>query len=101
MAAQPPANDEQPTAPASLRERLAELEHEQWIEWSRTLAAGESLSAERLARWHARWVPYAELTEEAKELDRAYADRILALLGVVSDDARSDVSQDGRRDGAQ
>ena len=36
-----------------LGERLAELEHEQWIEWSRTLAACESLSAERLARWHA------------------------------------------------
>ena len=70
----------QPSPRELLRERLADLEHEQWMDWSRQLAAGESLSANRLARWKANWVPYAALSESDKEQDRAYADRILELL---------------------
>lgn len=64
----------------TLRERLAELEHEQWIEWSRSVAEREPLSAERIARWEKYWVPYAMLDEEVKDQDRRYADRIIALL---------------------
>ncbi len=65
----------------SLREQLAEIEHEQWMAWSKDVAARESLSPERVARWQRYWVPYAELSEEVKEQDRAYADQVLALLG--------------------
>ena len=64
----------------ALRERLAELEHEQWVEWSRSLAERESLAPERLTRWRRYWVPYAELDDEVKEQDRRYADRIIALI---------------------
>jgi hypothetical protein len=63
-----------------LREQLAALEHDQWVEWSRHLAASEELSADRLARWQRSWVPYAQLPEHLKDLDRAYADHVLALL---------------------
>jgi hypothetical protein len=63
---------------AGLLERLAELEHEQWVAWSRAVAA--EVSAERRRRWEACWVPYAELPEEVKELDRAWARKALAAL---------------------
>lgn len=63
-----------------LRERLAELEHEQWSAWSKSVAETEELSAERTAGWRDRWVPYASLPEQEKELDREYADRVLDLL---------------------
>ena len=62
-----------------LLERLAELEHEQWVAWSRAVAA--EVSAERRRRWQACWVPYGELPEEVKELDREWARKVLAALG--------------------
>lgn len=62
-----------------LLERLAELEHEQWVAWSQAVAA--EVSAERRRRWQECWVPYAELPEEVKELDRTWARKVLATLG--------------------
>ncbi len=62
-----------------LLERLAELEHEQWVAWSRAVA--DEVSEERRRRWQECWVPYAELSEEVKELDRAWARKVLAALG--------------------
>jgi hypothetical protein len=62
-----------------LLERLAELEHEQWVAWSRAVAA--EVAPERRRRWEACWVPYAELPEEVKEQDRVWARKVLALLG--------------------
>ena len=62
-----------------LLERLAELEHEQWVAWSRAVAA--EVSADRRRRWQACWVPYAELPEAVKELDRAWARKVLTTLG--------------------
>ncbi len=63
-----------------LRETLAALEHEQWCEWSHNLAENEQLSPARLASWAKRWVPYSELSEADKDLDRAYADQVLELI---------------------
>ena len=62
-----------------LLERLAELEHEQWVAWSRAVAA--EVSEERRRRWRACWVPYAELPEDVKEQDRVWARKVLAALG--------------------
>jgi hypothetical protein len=62
-----------------LLERLAELEHEQWVAWSRAVAA--EVEVDRRRRWEACWVPYAELPEEVKEQDRVWARKVLALLG--------------------
>ena len=64
-----------------LEERLAALEHEQWVQWSRTIAA-EGLSPERIDRWKQYWVSYAELTEEVKEFDREWARKALKTLPV-------------------
>ena len=65
---------------AALRERLSELEHEQWCAWSKSLAETERLSADRSEAWRRRWRPYSELPEQDKELDREYADRVIELL---------------------
>ncbi len=62
-----------------LLERLAALEHEQWVLWSQAVAA--EVSEERRRRWQALWVPYAELPEEVKEQDRVWARKVLDLLG--------------------
>lgn len=71
-----------------LREALSALEHEQWREWSETLAQSEQLSPERAERWTQRWVGYEALSNEDKDLDRAYADRVIELLaryGLLTD----------------
>ena len=62
-----------------LLERLAELEHEQWVAWSKAVAA--EVSEDRRRRWEACWVPYAELPDAVKEQDRVWARKVLAALG--------------------
>jgi hypothetical protein len=56
-------------------ERVAEVEHEQWMAWSKTVA--DEVSPERRARWSKSWVPYRDLPEEEKEKDRVWARRAL------------------------
>jgi hypothetical protein len=56
-------------------ERVAEVEHEQWMAWSKNVAP--EVSPERRARWRKLWVPYKDLPEEEKEKDRAWARRAL------------------------
>ncbi len=78
---------------ASLREALAELEHEQWCSWSRALAESEKLSPERLGTWSRRWVPYSDLSDADKDLDREYADHVISLLvhrGLITTEAATD-----------
>ncbi len=67
-------------ATKSMREDLAELEHDQWVAWSKQIAATEKISPERLARWKKLWVPYSQLTESYKDDDRKWADKVLAIL---------------------
>ena len=62
------------------REKLAELEHEQWVKWSQQVAKTEVISKERLARWSKLWRPYAVLTEAEKDQDREYADKVIQSL---------------------
>jgi hypothetical protein len=50
-------------------EALAALEHEQWMAWSKSLAAAEPLSEERVERWRRLWVPYADLSEQEEEAE--------------------------------
>jgi hypothetical protein len=68
--------------PEDLLEKLAELEHEQWLAWARGVV-GE-VTPERRARWQPFFVPYTELDEKAKEDDRIWARKVLALLTVES-----------------
>ncbi|HLD17920.1 MAG TPA: hypothetical protein VJB99_02480 [Patescibacteria group bacterium] len=67
-----------------LRERLAALEHEQWLTWSRALAQECSLPREILERWWKQWKTYEELPEDQKETDRFWADQVLSLLSKSS-----------------
>jgi hypothetical protein len=62
-----------------LLERLAEVEHEQWVAWSKSVA--DEVAPERRRRWEACWVPYAQLPDDVKELDRIWARKVLAALG--------------------
>ena len=71
-----------------LLEKLAELEHEQWIKWSQSIASEiqtlfdmEHFSGSLPARWKKCWVPYSELTEEQKEHDRKWARKVLKVFG--------------------
>jgi len=63
-----------------LIEDLANLEHIQWIEWSKNLAKREHLSEMRLARWKRLWIPYKDLSEEEKEQDRIWARKVLQTM---------------------
>jgi glutathione S-transferase len=64
--------------PEPLIERLARIEHEQWMAWSQSVA--DEVSPARRERWQRYWVPYEELPEDIKELDRQWARRVLAEL---------------------
>lgn len=63
-----------------MREALAELEHYQWIYWSRNIAKTEKITPERLESWIKLFCPYSKLTEKSKDQDREWADRVLAIL---------------------
>lgn len=63
-----------------LLERLAELEHEQWVHWSKALAMQENISEERRKRWEQYWVPYSDLPEDVKESDRRWARKVLDIV---------------------
>lgn len=76
-----------------LREWLSEQEHIQWEFWSKEISkelqeikvlcyAGKTKEAiqkinYRLNRWEKFWKPYNKLTQEIKEYDRVWADKIL------------------------
>ena len=63
-----------------LLERIAELEHEQWVHWSKALAMQENLSPERVERWKRYWVPYSDLPEDVKESDRKWARSVMEIV---------------------
>jgi hypothetical protein len=64
----------------NLLEALAELEHEQWIFWSRNIADTETITEQRLERWKKLWIPYQQLTEEQKAADRLWAGKVLKII---------------------
>lgn len=61
-------------------EKLAELEHEQWMAWAKSIMKTESISESRKLRWTKCMIPYADLTEEMKEFDREWARKALCLM---------------------
>ena len=64
-----------------LLEKLAELEHEQWCHWSKSIAEREDLGKERLEHWKRLWIPYSELREDQKAQDRAWARKAIRIVG--------------------
>jgi hypothetical protein len=67
---------------SELLEKLADLEHQQWILWSKSLAlSDETLSQERFDRWRRLWrTRYSDLSEEMKEQDRVWARKVLKII---------------------
>jgi len=63
-----------------LVEKLAELEHDQWVAWSMDIAETEKLNPERLKAWHKLWVPYSNLTEALKDKDREWAIKAVDII---------------------
>lgn len=70
---------------SELREALSDLEHKQWASWvgsviKRIEDEGE-ISEEKIESWKdLASTKYEDLTEEMKDLDREWADKILKLL---------------------
>lgn len=64
----------------TLLEKLAELEHKQWVAWATSILDTEQISEERANRWAKYFVPYDELSEEVKEYDRIWAREVLDIL---------------------
>jgi len=63
-----------------LREKLAALEHEQWMKWSVALENQAKLPPEVIHRWAYYQRPYEDLDEASKDIDRAWADKVLELI---------------------
>lgn len=63
------------------REKLAALEHDQWVKWSQQIAKTENISADRLTRWKKLWIPYSQLSESYKDDDRKWADKVIKIIG--------------------
>ena len=61
-------------------EKLAELEHDQWMSWAKSIMQSENISQSRCDRWNSLMIPYADLSEEMKEHDRVWARKVLCLL---------------------
>lgn len=68
------------TKQQQIREEIAALEHDQWITWADSIMKSEKVSPERNKRWLSLFVPYAELSEEMKDHDRKWADKIMAIF---------------------
>ena len=73
----------------SLREQIANREHEQWSDWMKYLFSKCSytdqghavIDSGLVSRWKRQMeTPYSELPEIEKESDRLEADKILSIL---------------------
>lgn len=63
-----------------LIEKLAELEHQQWMSWADSILKTEKISSGRINRWEKLFVDYRYLTEESKEQDREWARKVLKII---------------------
>jgi hypothetical protein len=73
----------------TLREKLADQEHDRWSRWMRYMFGCGTLNpdgtwtmpADKVNRWRVQaQTTYAGLTEREKESDRAEADNTMALI---------------------
>jgi hypothetical protein len=66
---------------SDIREELADLEHKQWMEWAKSIMKSEDISKERAERWKKEcFKPYSKLSEEMKDMDREWADKVLKIV---------------------
>ena len=72
-----------------IREQLAELEHKQWMCWTKSIIKSwleplrnrpNDALAVLINHWGKNHKPYKRLPEETKEHDRVWADKVLILF---------------------
>lgn len=73
-----------------LLEKLANLEHKQWMKWSKSLIKRLKSESPRIMqrrlieslekRWKPNWKSYCKLPEDIKEHDRKWARKVLKIL---------------------
>ena len=64
-----------------LIEELAELEHKQWMSWAKDILKTEDITKERADRWKKNsFKSYKDLSEEQKETDREWAEKVLKII---------------------
>jgi len=63
-------------------EKLAALQHEAWMAWAKSLIAKEAVNQEIVDRWQQYLVPYDQLAEMAKDMDREFARKVLGILKI-------------------
>lgn len=62
-----------------LREKLADLEHQQWAHWTKYML--DNLTPENIERWKKQCdTNYEDLTEKEKDSDREWAHKVIELL---------------------
>ena len=64
----------------NLLEDLAKREHQQWKKWAQHAIQQGSVPEHIKSRWSKYFVPYSDLSEDIKELDREYARQILVIF---------------------
>ena len=63
-----------------LLEKLAKLEHQQWMLWATHVLETENISIETRNRWESDFIPYGDLPESIKKLDRPFANKSLDVF---------------------
>jgi hypothetical protein len=70
-----------------LVEQLARLEHDQWIHYSKDVAARiknadsvDSVVNDTVNKWSPKWIDYSFLSDADKDKDRVWAYKVLELL---------------------
>ncbi len=66
-------------------EEISKYVHEEmWVKWAQTILETEpNISIERRERWEECFIPYEELSEEMKDLDRQFARKIYEIVNPV------------------
>ena len=70
-----------------LIERLSALEHDQWVQYSKSVykqirqsASREDLIKKATDKWSSKWKPYDLLSESEKDKDRIWTNKVLEIV---------------------
>ena len=65
---------------------LSALEHEQWMKWAGHILETEDISLATRERWQKDMIPYEQLPEEERALDRSFARKSLEVFKKYQDE---------------
>lgn len=70
-----------------LIEKLSALEHDQWVQYSKSVykeirqsASREDLLKKAKDKWSIKWKPYDLLSESEKDKDKIWANKVLEII---------------------